>query len=182
MHALQTRARLGVALATAAVALLGVFAVGCGYALVGQASSLPPDIATIFIAPLDNETNRAQVEQFLTDSITDEMLTRRRYTVVRSSGEADAQLLGAITGFRVTPITFDDEGLASEYEITITADVRFERVESEEVIWGNDNYLFRETYEVDPSEASFFDRENVAIQESTIRFAETIITDLLEGF
>lgn len=165
-----------------ATMLLGLVLGGCGYALVGQASSLPPDIHTIFVAPLENQTQRAQVEQFMTQSITDEMLTRRRYTVVRSAAEADAQLLGSVTSFRVTPLTFDSQGLATEYEITIIASVRFERVGSDQRIWSNDNYLFRVNYEVDESEASFFDRENIAAQEASARFAETMVSDLLEGF
>ena len=155
---------------------------GCGYALVGLSSNLPEDIQSIFIAPLENRTTRAQVEQFLTEAITDEMLARRRYTIVRSPAEADAQLIGEITAFRVTPVTFDSEGRAEEYEISISADVSFERVGSDEVIWANENYLFREIYEIDEEESSFFDRQNLAARDAAERFAETIITEILEGF
>ena len=52
----------------------------------------------------------------------------------------------------------------------------------ETVLWSNERYLFRELYELEASEASFFDRENLAIEQSAARFAETVITDLLEGF
>ncbi|MEE2776282.1 MAG: LPS assembly lipoprotein LptE [Acidobacteriota bacterium] len=164
------------------VSLLALPLLSCGYALVGLSSNLPADIEDIFISPLENATARAQVEQFLTDAITEEMLARRRYNIVNSSREADAQLLGEITSFRVTPITFDNEGRATEYEISISADVSFERVESEEVIWENENYLFREIYEIDEDENTFFDQENIAALEASGRFAETIITDILEGF
>ena len=96
--------------------------------------------------------------------------------------EADAQLVGEVTAFRVTPVTFDTEGRAQEYEISISADVSFERVGSDEVIWANEDYLFREIYEIGDEAGAFFDRENVAAQEAAERFAETIITDILEGF
>ena len=50
------------------------------------------------------------------------------------------------------------------------------------MVWENNRYLFRETYEIDASAEDFFDRENEAIAEASLRFAETIVADLLEGF
>jgi hypothetical protein len=49
-------------------------------------------------------------------------------------------------------------------------------------IWSNDRYQFRETYEVDAAAVDFFDRENLAIEETSKKFAESVITDLREGF
>jgi len=156
---------------------------GCGYALVGRASSLPEDIRAVYVAPLENATTRAQLEQFLTQAITDELVTRRRFTIVRSAADADAQLVGAVTSFRVTPVTFNEEGRAQEYEISIVAAMKFQRTGDEEaVVWENDRYLFRETYEIDATAEDFFDRENEAIAEASLRFAETMVGDLLEGF
>jgi outer membrane lipopolysaccharide assembly protein LptE/RlpB len=173
--------RRAAVLATAGVAV--VLLTGCGYALVGRASSLPEDIREVYVAPLENQTTRAQLEQFLTTAITDEMVTRRRFTIVRSAAEADARLVGAVTAFRVTPVTFNEEGRAQEYEITIVAAMKFQRTGGEEaVVWENDRYLFRETYEIDASAEDFFDRENEAIEEASLRFAETMVADLIEGF
>jgi outer membrane lipopolysaccharide assembly protein LptE/RlpB len=177
------RHRTGVAsLLAASTAALAALS-GCGYALVGRASSLPADIRTVYVAPLENQTTRAQLEQFLTQAITDELVTRRRFTIVRGAGEADAQLVGAVTSFRVTPVAFNEEGRAQEYEISIVAAMRFERTDSEAtVVWENDRYLFRETYEIEASAEDFFDRENQAIAEASLRFAESMVADLIEGF
>ncbi|HVR28158.1 MAG TPA: LPS assembly lipoprotein LptE [Thermoanaerobaculia bacterium] len=171
----------GIAPALAAAGLL----LGCGYALVGRASTLPADIRAVYVAPLENQTTRAQLEQFLTQAITDELVTRRRFTIVRSAAEAQAQLVGAVTSFRVTPVTFDESGRAQEYEISILAAMRFVRTgtgDEEVVVWENDRYLFRETYEIEASAEDFFDRENEAIAQASLRFAETMVADLLEGF
>ena len=89
---------------------------------------------------------------------------------------------GKISGFQVTPVTFDNEGLASEYEIQISASMEFRRVGSDEILWRNQAYIFRENYELEEDEASFFDRENVAIEQVAIIFAKTLLTDLMEGF
>jgi hypothetical protein len=50
------------------------------------------------------------------------------------------------------------------------------------VIWRADNYVFRETYEVELGEGGFLDREEEAIRDAAERFAETMVSDLLEGF
>ena len=172
-------------LLTSLLAVVAAAQCGCGYALVGRASTLPEDIREVYVAPLENETTRAQLEQFLTSALTDELVTRRRFTIVRTAGDADAVLEGAVTQFRVTPVTFNQDGRATEYEITIVAAMRFERTGAADdaaPVWENDRYLFRETYEIDESAEDFFDRENEAIIQASQRFAESMVADLLEGF
>jgi outer membrane lipopolysaccharide assembly protein LptE/RlpB len=172
-------------LLTSLVTVIAAAQFGCGYALVGRASTLPADIREVYVAPLENQTPRAQLEQFLTSAITDELVTRRRFTIVRTAGDADALLEGAVTQFRVTPVTFNNDGRATEYEITIVAAMRFERTGAADdvaPVWENDRYLFRETYEIDESAEDFFDRENEAIIQASQRFAESMVADLLEGF
>jgi outer membrane lipopolysaccharide assembly protein LptE/RlpB len=155
---------------------------GCGYALVGRGTNIPEDIRTVYLSPLANRTQRQQLDQFVTEAIADELVKRRRFEVVSERSKADADLSGAVVGFGLTPITFDDQGRATEYEISITAQVAFKRVPGDEVVWQADNYVFRETYEVDTSEAGFLDREETAIRDAAGRFAETMVSDLLEGF
>ncbi len=159
---------------------------GCGYTLVGLGSNLPEDIQTIYVESLVNQTQRPQVEQILTNAIADELLTRRRYEVVNSAGEADAILRGKVLTFRLRPVTFDQEGLATNFEVEIAGDMKFQRIpgadgEEGEVLWANSRYVFRQDYSVEDG-AGFFDRENTAIEETSERFAKTLVTDLLEGF
>ena len=164
------------------VILASLWLSGCGYALVGRGSNIPEDVRSVYLEAFVNQTPRAEVEQFITEAIADELVTRQRFSLAADAGSADAILRGSVVGFRVTPITFDADGRAEEYEISITAQVSFLRTGSDEALWSNDRYLFRENYEVEPSESGFFDRENLAIAETSIRFAETMVTDLLEGF
>jgi outer membrane lipopolysaccharide assembly protein LptE/RlpB len=155
---------------------------GCGYALVGRGSNVPEDVQRVYLSPFENLTPRGQIEQFITQSIADELVTRRRFTLVGGEAEADAVLSGAVVSYRATPLTFDADGRADEYEIAVTARVLFRRVGSEDALWGNENYVFKENYELQGSEEDFFDRENIAIEETARRFAETMVSDLLEGF
>ena len=153
----------------------------------GRASTIPDDIQNIYVEPLVNETQRPQVEQILTQAIADELVTRRRYSVVNSAAEADAILRGKVLTFNVRPLTFDQDGLATNFEIAITADMKFARRagaggEEGEVLWSNSRYVFREDYPLEEGDAGFFDRENLAIEETSEEFAKTLVTDLLEGF
>lgn len=170
------------AVSTAAVLLLA----GCGYALVGRGSNLPEDIDAVYVEPLVNQTARPQVEQILTSALTDELVTRRRFALVDRE-EADAVLRGTVSGFTVRPVGFGPDGLASDFEIAITADMIFHRVptaddEEGEVIWQNSRYVFRQDYPLEEGGGDYFDRENLAIEETAEEFAETLVTDLLEGF
>jgi outer membrane lipopolysaccharide assembly protein LptE/RlpB len=163
--------------------LLGLALTACGYALVGRGVNLPEDVREVYIKPLENRTPRSQVEQFLTRAIAEELVTRRRFAVVASAEAADAELSGAVVAFNATPVTFDDTGRATEYEISIVAQMAFRRVADEKVLWSNDRYVFRESYPVEVSEeGAFFDREDQAIEDAAERFATTMVSDLLEGF
>jgi len=163
------------------LASTALLAVGCGYALVGRGSNIPDDIRAVYLAPLSNETERGEIEQFMTQSLADELVTRRRFVLVRSLEEADAVLRGSVTQFRVTPVSFDRDGRADEYEITIVADMEFQRTSSDEVLWAAERYRFSANYEIEDS-TDFVDEENTAIEEAAILFAETMVSDLLEGF
>lgn len=156
---------------------------GCGYTLVGRGSFLPEDIRTIYVAPLENRTLQGQVEQILTTAITGEFVKRRRFEVVNDRGDADAEMLGAVTGFGATPVAFDQDGRATRFEISITAAMVFRRTdEAKTVLWASDRYLFRRQYELELSSTDFFDPQNVAVEEVAEEFAETLVIDVLEGF
>ena len=159
---------------------------GCGYTLVGQGSNLPEDIQKIYVQPLENSTPRSQVEQILTRAISDELLIRRRYETVNTAEEADAILSGNVLNFNVRPVTFDSQGLADNFEVSISADMKFARRpigdEEGEVLWANSRYIFRQDYPLEEDETAYFDRENIAIESTSEQFAKTLVTDLLEGF
>lgn len=166
------------------LSLLMPVTLGCGYALVGQGSNIPADVKVIFLEPLENNTRRAQIDQILGQSVADEVVLRGRFDLASNPDNAQAVLSGTLLNFIVTPVRFDNDGLAQEYEVSIMASMEFTRTDaSKEVLWRNPNYIFRTNYELDEEEASsFFDREILAIDAVSIIFAQTLLTDLQEGF
>lgn len=166
----------------AALAGLMMTMLGCGYALVGRGSTLPPEVRRVYLKPLENQTSRAQVDQILTRALATELVTRKSFDVVATAEGSDAELAGAITSFSLTPVSFDGEGRATQYEIQIIVRVSLKQRQPEKVLYSNDGYLFRSSYEIQASELGFQDRETPAIEGTAEDFAETLVTDLLEGF
>lgn len=155
---------------------------GCGYSLVGRASNLPADVEAIAIRTFENHTGRVGIEQILTRAVNDELVTRQRYRVLGEDAGAQARLTGDVIGFDVTPLSFDAEGRALEYQISITVKVELRHLGRDEAIWANDRYIFREVYPIVNQEELFFEQETGALEEAAEKFAETMVTDLLEGF
>ena len=164
------------ALAAAAASLAG-----CGYALVGRGNTLPADIRKVYIKPIENRTGHQRVDQAVTLAIADEMVKRQRFTLTSSREGADAELSGAVVGFGATPVTFDQAGRATAYELSLTASIVFKRIGEDKVLWQNNNYNFRENFPLNASNA-FGDLENSAIDQAAKAFAQTMVSDLLEGF
>jgi len=165
--------------------LVSIACGACGYALVGRGSALPADVQSVYVKAFENRTQRTQIELVLTRAVADELVTRKRLSLASSPQGAHTQLRGTVSSFEVVPVALDAGGRATQYEIVITAQVLLERLggaAEPEVLWQNDRYVFRRSYVLDLSQAGYFDRENLAIEDAAKGFAETMVTDLLEGF
>jgi outer membrane lipopolysaccharide assembly protein LptE/RlpB len=155
---------------------------GCGYALVGRGNVLDPSLRTINIPTFENRTTRVEVEQRFTQAVADEFVSRGRLQLVSDPKAANAVLRGSINTFSLNPVGFD-QGRATQYEISVTASIELidRRNNEDKVIWKNDQYRFVENYRVDPMTDSF-DQEGRAIREIAVRFAQSLVANLLEGF
>lgn len=155
---------------------------GCGYALVGRSSTLPESIRVIRFETLVNQTARVGVEQRLSREIARELASRGRFAIQAAAAGADAELTGTVTGFNLYPVGVDEMGRAREYQVAITARMSLKALADEKVLWENPAYTFRDNYEFSGSAASYVDRENEAIDRVSERFAESLVSSLLEGF
>ncbi len=164
------------------LACVALFTLSCGYALVGRGANIPADVKRVYLKPFENETSRVRVDQILTQALADELVNRQSFAIVASAAEADAELAGTVTSFNVEPVRFDSDRRGVEFEISLTAKVGLRRLSPDAVLWQNDRYQFRDSFPLDASELGFLDRETPAIETAAKRFAETMVTDLLEGF
>jgi outer membrane lipopolysaccharide assembly protein LptE/RlpB len=177
------------AVKTKRMALLGLLAAAtltltnCGYALVGHSNFLDPAIRTIEVPAFVNRTTRVELEQRVTQAVAEEFVSRGRMRLVTTPSEADAILRGSIESFGLFPIGFNSQGRATQYQIAITAKIELvDHRNSDKVLWKNDQYRFTENYQIAIDSTDSFDQETRAIREIAERFAETLVTNLLEGF
>lgn len=154
----------------------------CGYALVGHTNFLDPSIRSIEVPAFVNRTTRVELEQRVTQAVAEEFVSRGRLQLVTSANQADVILRGSIDSFNIFPIAFE-QGRATRYQISITAKIELlDHRHEDKVLWKNDQYRFTENYEVNLANTDAFDQETRAIQEIAVRFAEGLVTNLLEGF
>jgi outer membrane lipopolysaccharide assembly protein LptE/RlpB len=161
-----------------AVAILS----GCGYALVGKASTLPESVKVVQFVTLENRTPKVSLEQRLSAEIARELASRGRFKVQSTAEGANAVLSGAVSGFDLYPVSFDSQGRATDYQVRVTAQVSLKTLPDGTVLWQNPAYTFRDNYQFSASAASYVDRENEAIDKVAGRFAQSLVTSLLEGF
>jgi outer membrane lipopolysaccharide assembly protein LptE/RlpB len=156
---------------------------GCGYTLVGRGSVLPEHIRSIQVPTFVNRTTRVELEQRLTQAVADELVSRGNLRLVSSEPQADAVLRGAIDGFGITPVAFNEQGRATRYQISVSASIELiDRRNEDAVLWKNEHYRYTENYAVEAGSLDAFDQETRAIREIAVRFAESIVTSILEGF
>jgi outer membrane lipopolysaccharide assembly protein LptE/RlpB len=165
--------------------LSAIFTSACGYALVGRGSFLPESVKRVSFPTFKNSTQRVGLEQRLSKAVASELASRGRFSVSAREGDGDAELSGDITSFALYPIAADSLGRATQYQIQIVVKVSLTTVSDGKVIWKNDAYTFRENYDVaggNVSASNFADLENVAIDAEADRFAQSLVTSILEGF
>jgi len=154
----------------------------CGYSLVGTGSFLPEYIQTVAIPTFGNQTSRFEVEVRITDAVTREFVSRGNFSVVADSADADAELVGTITAFSMSPIGLNQQEQASNYLVTIFAQVNFRDLVQNTIIYSNNSYRFQQQFELDQDPNTFFDVSNVAVDEIATQFAQSVVASILEGF
>ncbi len=166
-----------------AVCLSVASLLGCGYHVSGRGSRLPANIKTIAVPALENRTTRYRIEQRLTEAVVHELLARASYRVVADPASADAVLRGEITSLESSAVVFDTAtGRATTVLVTVRVKVRLEERETKNVLFQNDNLLFREQYEVSTDVASFFEEQNPALDRLARDFASKVVAAILENF
>ncbi len=156
---------------------------GCGYALVGKGNFLPTDAKTVQVPTFVNRTTRVELEQRVTRSVAEEMVSRSGLRLVSEPAGADLIVKGVITSFGINPVAFDGQGRATQYQITVRASIELVDHRAEDaVLWKNEQYYFTENYPINPDSGGTFDQESRAIGDIAVRFAESLVSSLLEGF
>lgn len=130
-----------------------------------------------------NQTQTYRIEQILTRDVVRELTGRTRYRVVTEAyGSPDATLNGTVLSAQANPLTYDAQsGRISSAVVTVTMKVSLVD-RSGHVLFENQNYSFRQQYQVSREVTSFFEEGTPALQRLSQDFARTLVSDILEGF
>jgi hypothetical protein len=171
----------------------------CGYHVGGTGSQLPPGLKVIAVPAMKNDTTRYRVEQRMTEAVVREFIARTKYRIVSGEDSADAVLHGEITSFEAVPAVFDTTptsnpsttsvpsvnvatARATTMLISVHMKVLLEESDTKRVLYKNDNYLFREPYEISTDPSRFFDEQGPALERMSRDFAARLVADILENF
>ncbi len=167
----------------ASVLMLCLAAGGCGYHTAGHVVTIPDNVHTIAIPAFVNTSQTYRVEQMLTAAVVHEFNLRTHYHVVYDPADgADATLKGTVTGTSVFPSSYDSQtGRASTVVIAISMSVILTD-RTGKVLYQNPSYSFRDNYEVSQDLNSFFQEDTPAVQRMSREFAQTLVSNILEGY
>jgi outer membrane lipopolysaccharide assembly protein LptE/RlpB len=157
--------------------------VGCGYHAAGHGNTIPEDVRTIAIPAFVNDSSTYKIEQRLTIAVVREMTTRTHYHVINeTSSDADATLKGTVLSVATTPLTYDSQsGRVASVLVVVNVAVKMTDRQGK-VLYQNPSYLFRDQYQVPSELTSFFEEDSPAFQRLSRDFAQTLVSNLLEGF
>jgi outer membrane lipopolysaccharide assembly protein LptE/RlpB len=163
--------------------VLAMSASGCGYKTAGKATQLPTNLHTVSIPAFVNKTQTYHIEQVLTGAVVREFASRTNYRVINhEAGDADAILHGTVVSTELAPVTYDSRtGRASSGLVTVT--MRVSLVDQHgKVLFENQNYQFREQYQISREISSFFDEESPALDRLSRDFARTLVSNIVEAY
>ena len=160
-----------------------IASVGCGYHTVGHAVTLPQNVKTLAIPGFVNQSQTYKIEQTLTAAVVREFTTRTHYQILHEASEtADATLRGTVLTTTASPLTYDSKTGRAE-SILVVVSMKVSLVDRDgKILFQNPSYVFREQYQVSQELSSFFEEDSPAMGRLSRDFAQTLVSNVLEGF
>ncbi len=147
-------------------------------------SGLPKHIKTVAVPAFQFEAKglRYRVGSRFTEAVTREILKRGNGLKVQGTAKgADAVIDGTIRDFSFSGVLLDRDGRARVYEVTIVAAVTIRDLREDKVLFDNQNFVFRDSFEFSSDPRSFFDEEDPAVERIARVFAESAVSAFING-
>lgn len=169
------------------IGLFGVISLASGFTECYKPvtnSGLPKNIKTVAVPAFQFEAKgaRYRVETRFTEAVSREIIRRGSGLRVQSSRTgADAVLEGTIRDFNFTGVLLDSEGRARVYEVTIVTAVTIRDLKENKILYDNQNFIFRDSFEFTSDPRSFFNEEDPAVERMARAFAESAVSAFVNG-
>ena len=174
-----------------ALLLVWAFLSGCGYHVAGRNDAFPKTIHVIAVPALENKTTSYRIEQRLTAATIHQFLASTPYKIVSSDSGADAVLHGKVLSVEAVPLLFittpptpteASTTRATTMLVTMKCEVTLTETATEKVLYHNDNFLFRNEYEISTDVKSFFEEQDPALDRMAQDFAKRLVAAVTENF
>lgn len=147
-------------------------------------SGLPKHIKRVAVPAFQMEARgiRYRVSSRFTDAVTREIIRRGNGLRVQGTTEgADAVVEGAIRDFSFTGVLLDRQGRARVYEVTIVSAVTIRDLKENKILYDNQNFIFRDSFEFSDDPRSFFNEEDPAVERIARAFSESVVSAIVNG-
>lgn len=147
-------------------------------------SGLPKNIKTVAVPAFQFEAKgaRYRVQTRFTEAVSREIIRRGNGLKVQGTREgADAVLEGTIRDFNFTGVLLDSDGRARVYEVTIVTAVTIRDLKENKILYDNQNFIFRDSFEFSSDPVSFFNEEDPAVERMARAFAEAAVSAFVNG-
>lgn len=147
-------------------------------------SGLPRNIKTVAVPAFQFEAKgfRYRVESRFTEAVSREIIRRGNGLKVQGTIEgADAVIEGTIRDFTFSGVLLDRQGRARVYEVTIVSAVTIRDLKENRILYDNQNFIFRDSFEFSEDPRSFFNEEDPAVERMARVFAESVVSTIVNG-
>jgi len=147
-------------------------------------SGLPKNIKKIAVPAFQTEARglRYRVGSRFTEAVSREIIRRGNGLQVQGSIKgADAVVEGTIRDFSFSGVLLDREGRARVYEITIISAVTIRDLKEDKILYDNQNFIFRDSFEFSEDPRSFFNEEDPAVERIARAFSEAVVSAIING-
>jgi hypothetical protein len=147
-------------------------------------TGLPSNIKSIAVPAFKFEAKglRYRVESRFTEAVSREIIRRGSGLKVQGTLEgADAVVEGNIRDFSFSGVLLDREGRARVYEVVITSAVTIRDLRANKILYDNQNFIFRDSFEFSEDPRSFFNEEDPAVERIARAFAESVVSTIVNG-
>ena len=147
-------------------------------------SGLPKNIKIVAVPAFQFEAKgmRYRVDSRFTEAVTSEIIRRGNGLKVQGTRTgADAVVEGTIRDFSFGGVLLDRDGRARVYEVTIVGSVTIRDLKQNKILYDNQNFVFRDSFEFSEDPRSFFNEEDPAVDRMARAFAESVVSAVVNG-
>jgi hypothetical protein len=147
-------------------------------------SGLPKNIRKVAVPAFQTEARglRYRVGSRFTEAVSREIIRRGNGLKVQGSTQgADAVVEGTIRDFSFSGVLLDRQGRARVYEVTIVAAVTIRDLREDKILYDNQNFIFRDSFEFSEDPRSFFNEEDPAVDRMARSFSEAVVSTIVNG-